>query len=203
MLISILFIQSLTFCPDQFSQQKCYWLNRQENSLCTIIPFSADNLTASCHHPLQHQASRGRGSRLHLPPKQPFNFPLLSRGQITSSFWIQSPGGLRPQFELLFCIWSTKMLLLSKPSNVTFVFLFLFNLSSSWYWNRVDLGPVSLSFLINNSKIQTSLKPESLFFKFVTTHLKYAKICPELIWGYWCHRLLPLIWISIWFFKKH
>lgn len=133
MLISILFIQSLTFSPDQFSQQKCYWLNRQENSLCTIIPFSAHYLTASCHRPLQPEASRGRGSQLRLPPKQPFNFPLLSRGQIASSFWIQSPGGLRPQFELLFCTWPTKTLLLSKPSNVTFVFLFLFNLSSSWY----------------------------------------------------------------------
>lgn len=132
MLISILFIQSLTFCPDQFSQQKCYWLHRQENSLCTIIPFSADDLTASCHRP---PAPGFTWAWLQAPsPSQAaLYFPLLSRGQIASSFWIQSPGGLRPQFELLFCIWSTKMLLLSKPSNVIFALLFLFNLSSSWY----------------------------------------------------------------------
>lgn len=73
------------------------------------------------------------------------------------------------------------MLLLSRPSYIFYVFLFLCNLSYSWPGNRIDIGPIALNFLFNNSKIQKILTAESLFFKSVATYLKFAKIYPELI----------------------
>lgn len=73
------------------------------------------------------------------------------------------------------------MLLLSRPSYIFYDFLFLFNLSYSWPGNRIDIGPIALNFLFNNSKIQKILTAESLFFKSVATHLKFTKIYPELI----------------------
>lgn len=91
-------------CPEQYFSRQVLLHNRQENSLCMIIPHCADNLTSFLSWAREsHSSIRPLLSTL-------FKFPVPCLSSLycavakslapTTSFQTQNPGGLGSQFNL-------------------------------------------------------------------------------------------------------
>lgn len=124
-LAALVLMQILIFCPDPHFSTEVLLAYKTEELIMHSYP-------TWCRWPdrvfTSHSSTRLRAVSmapgLHLPPRQPFEFPSLCRGQIAPCYccWVQSPRGPWPQFELL-------LLGLAIPP---FVFLLLSHLSFSW-----------------------------------------------------------------------